>query len=197
VFQTPFGNYSRAHTRTKKVYSVRYLGVSNPFRELFSRARVFLTGLTQWLSSFKPLSGIILARTSHPPARLREGTVFQTPFGNYSRAHRSPACAKRLTSRSFKPLSGIILARTVGRGNAQIRVPDVSNPFRELFSRAPPSNAASCALTDSVSNPFRELFSRARGVGDDSTCAARMFQTPFGNYSRAHSSFSVFPSPRW
>ena len=111
--------------------------VSNPFRESFSRAPGYRATDVTYL------------------------TLFQTPFGNHSRAHSHRHHRNRFPCPRFKPLSGIILARTRMVKGRVLVVGFVSNPFRESFSRALSTTPEPGYERVKVSNPFRESFSRA------------------------------------
>ncbi len=112
---------------------------------------------------FKPLSGIIFARTW---MENRVGTA--NPAG-------------------FKPLSGIIFARTAPRSFGRMVGPFVSNPCRELSSRAPRANDIARhtqrRFQTPVGNYLRAHLCRVRVF-----VRAQQFQTPVGNYLRAHMS---------
>jgi len=160
-FQTPFGNHSRAH-EGEHWRSVFGEGVSNPFRELFSRAQ-------------KPIR-----------RKVHVNTTFQTPFGNYSRAHSGKLADRTTWYDGFKPLSGIILARTSQRLRRFRRLFAVSNPFRESFSRARKATMIVITLSVLCFKPLSGII-LARTERKKAIVGERSkFQTPFGNYSRAH-----------
>jgi len=230
--------FSRARRRRRRIRSI--CRVSNPFRELFSRAHDATGAVGETVSRFqtpfgnysrahvtvavsaqpdacfKPLSGIILARTKMKIIVAEKNSMFQTPFGNYSRAHLpslpdalpsflfqtpfgnySRAHCARGSFRNppfarFKPLSGIILARTLPASPRTDCHREFQTPFGN-YSRAHQKRGGPHEHSRLVSNPFRELFSRAQNRHVFPIQRGIKFQTPFGNYSRAHTAINLLP----
>ena len=159
--------------------------------------------------SFKPLSGIIFARTGCSTFIVGNKVAFQTPVGNYLRAHVRLTCgpmwkakfqtpvgnylrahpkAKSLPVqvRRFKPLSGIIFARTWMENRVGTANPAGFKPLSGIiFARTAPRSFGRM-VGPFVSNPCRELSSRAPRANDIARHTQRRFQTPVGNYLRAH-----------
>jgi len=123
-------------------------------------------------SSFKPLSGIHLARTVFDGTRTKHWrTKFQTPVGNSSRAHQR--------------------AR-----NTDARYGHVSNPCREFISRAHGLDTGWMAICERVSNPCREFISRARGAAFPRNGGAIRFK-PLSGIHLARTPPPMPPAPRF
>ncbi len=167
------------------MHSSRCMKVSNPYREFISRARKGTWRTEGGKFSFKPLSGIHLARTNHevgagnmafpfqtpignssrahPVVAMVSdwGQTFQTPIGNSSRAHVTPLPSGVQPAPRFKPLSGIHLARTPHRKPQHRR----STRFKPLSGIHLARTVRFLNLGEGfvlVSNPYREFISRAR-----------------------------------